>query len=353
MGGAARPMSLLGRGDPFHRAAAILRGWLRPGLPARSARSPCLVIGHRGAARVEAENTVAAFDRALELGADAVEADVSVTADGRFALWHDADPNEKVALARQLGGERLACRPRVPPVGSPWRRPVRELRGEELEEHYGYEPDGASSSTRKVRIAWLEDLRAWAARSGVAHVFLDLKLADDQTEAADALVRWLGEGEGSRKTTFHLLSPRGSIVRALASACAGSPGPLRVSADFELPVPRISKLEPTGARDVSLGLGGRLWPGYKDDVGRMLRAREAGVFESVVGWTINRASRLQLLVNAGVDGLLTDEPARLRTIVEAAGRATEPSRDPLPRSPRPLPASTSRRARARERTRRG
>ncbi len=344
-------MSLLGRGDPFHRAAAVLRGWLRPGLPARSARTPCLVIGHRGAARFEAENTVAAFDRALELGADTVEADVSVTADGRFALWHDADPDEKVALARQLGAERLAYRPRVPQAGSPWRRPVRELTGEELDGHYGYEPVGASSSTRKVRIAWLEDLRAWAARSGVAHIFLDLKLADDQTEAADALVRLLGEG--SQKTTFHLLSPRGSIVRALASASAGSPGPLRVSADFELPVPRLSELEPTGARDVSLGLGGRFWPGYKADVGRMLRAREAGVFESVVGWTINRASRLQLLVNAGIDGLLTDEPARLRRIVEAAGRATGPSRGPLPRSPRHLRASASRRARARERIRRG
>ena len=273
-------MSLLGLGDPFHRAAAIFRGCLRPGLPAGSARSPCLVIAHRGAARFEAENTLAAFDRALELGADAVEADVSVTADGRFALWHDADPNEKVALARQLGGERLAYRPRVPPAGSPWRRPVRELRAEELDEHYGYEPDGASFSKEKVRIAWLEDLRAWAARTGTRHLFLDIKLADEQTAAAAALVQQLGDGEANHNTTFHLLSPREAIVRALAAASAGTPGLLRVSADFELPIPGISKLEHFGARDVSLGLGGRLWPGYKDDVARMLARATAGCSSS-------------------------------------------------------------------------
>jgi len=41
-----------------------------------------------------------------------------------------------------------------------------------------------------------------------------------------------------------------------------------------------------------------------------------------VGWTINDRPRLEMLVGAGVDGLLTDEPALLRAIVEAAGRGS-------------------------------
>lgn len=48
-----------------------------------------LVIAHRGASRAEPENTVAAFRRAGELGADGVELDVRRTADDRLVVHHD------------------------------------------------------------------------------------------------------------------------------------------------------------------------------------------------------------------------------------------------------------------------
>ena len=48
------------------------------------------VIAHRGASKVERENTLAAFRRAGEMGADAVELDVRRTADGALAIHHDA-----------------------------------------------------------------------------------------------------------------------------------------------------------------------------------------------------------------------------------------------------------------------
>ena len=314
-------MSCLGRGDLWHRAAAVLGGIRRPGIPPGDARRPCLVIGHRGAAKSEVENTVASFRRALELGADTVETDLSVTADGRFALWHDADPDDAVALARQLGGERLAYRPRVPEVGSRWRRPVCELRAVELVQHYGYESEGSEAAKTFAAIDWLEDLLDWARQARLAHLFLDIKLADDQTSAAAALVARLRQETAG--TLIHLLCPRGPIVRALAAACAGSGGEhLRESADLELPAPPVSELTATGAGEVSLGLGGRAWPGYRYDVGRMLRARDSGAFQRVVAWTINDRRRLEMIVGAGVDGLLTDEPALLRGIVEAAGRGS-------------------------------
>jgi len=50
-----------------------------------------LVVAHRGASVEEPENTLAAFDRAVERGADAVEFDVRLTADGAAVLLHDAD----------------------------------------------------------------------------------------------------------------------------------------------------------------------------------------------------------------------------------------------------------------------
>ena len=48
-----------------------------------------LVLGHRGASAVAPENTVAAFSRARELGADGVELDVRRTLDGVLLVHHD------------------------------------------------------------------------------------------------------------------------------------------------------------------------------------------------------------------------------------------------------------------------
>lgn len=49
-----------------------------------------LVIAHRGASAAEAENTVAAFRRAVTMGADGIELDVRRTADDRLVVHHDA-----------------------------------------------------------------------------------------------------------------------------------------------------------------------------------------------------------------------------------------------------------------------
>lgn len=48
-----------------------------------------LIIAHRGASRYERENTLAAFERAIELGADMCEFDVRRTADGQLVVIHD------------------------------------------------------------------------------------------------------------------------------------------------------------------------------------------------------------------------------------------------------------------------
>ena len=48
-----------------------------------------LVVAHRGAATVAPENTMEAYRRAVEMGADAIELDVHLTADGQLAVIHD------------------------------------------------------------------------------------------------------------------------------------------------------------------------------------------------------------------------------------------------------------------------
>lgn len=47
------------------------------------------VIAHRGASALAPENTLAAFDLAITLQADAIELDVQLTADGHVVVFHD------------------------------------------------------------------------------------------------------------------------------------------------------------------------------------------------------------------------------------------------------------------------
>ena len=50
-----------------------------------------MVVAHRGASSTQPENTLTAFDAALRAGADVVELDVRLTADGVPVVLHDAD----------------------------------------------------------------------------------------------------------------------------------------------------------------------------------------------------------------------------------------------------------------------
>ena len=69
------------------------------------------VIGHRGAAGLAPENTLSAFSRACEIGVDALELDVLLSADGEVVVYHDF--SLKPELTRSPDGKWLksASRP--------------------------------------------------------------------------------------------------------------------------------------------------------------------------------------------------------------------------------------------------
>jgi glycerophosphoryl diester phosphodiesterase len=50
-----------------------------------------IVVAHRGASVEHPENTIEAFEAAIDAGADAVEFDVRLTADGHAVVMHDPD----------------------------------------------------------------------------------------------------------------------------------------------------------------------------------------------------------------------------------------------------------------------
>ena len=73
-----------------------------------------LILGHRGASHALPENTIAAFVRAAELGADGVELDVHRTADGVLVVHHDADLNGIGKVMDHSFAELRSALPAVP-----------------------------------------------------------------------------------------------------------------------------------------------------------------------------------------------------------------------------------------------
>ncbi|WP_236285719.1 glycerophosphodiester phosphodiesterase [Paenibacillus allorhizoplanae] len=62
-----------------------------------------IVIGHRGASGEAPENTLAAFELAFEQGAEGIELDVQITKDGEIVVCHD------LTLDRTTNGSGLIC----------------------------------------------------------------------------------------------------------------------------------------------------------------------------------------------------------------------------------------------------
>ena len=71
--------------------------------------SKILLLGHRGARLYAPENTVAAFDLALEHGADGFEFDVRCTRDRQTILCHDPKLNQLVLRRRTLKQIQESC----------------------------------------------------------------------------------------------------------------------------------------------------------------------------------------------------------------------------------------------------
>jgi glycerophosphoryl diester phosphodiesterase len=61
-------------------------------------RASPIIYAHRGASKELPENTLAAFARALEVGADAIETDAHLTRDGRLVLSHDPHDIPRLTL---------------------------------------------------------------------------------------------------------------------------------------------------------------------------------------------------------------------------------------------------------------
>ena len=115
----------------FQRMTAS--GWLGQHLPMP------LIIAHRGDLSVAPENTMPAFESALEAGADGIELDVRLTRDNRLVAIHDRTLNRTTSGKGMVDHQDLAALQRLD-AGSWFNPAFSGERAPSLEEIFGAMP---------------------------------------------------------------------------------------------------------------------------------------------------------------------------------------------------------------------
>lgn len=244
-------------------------------------------FAHRGGAGDAPENSMAAFQRAVDLGYRYLETDAHATADGVVVAFHDRTldrvTDRKGAIARlpyaEVAKARIAGTEPIP----------------RLEEVLGSFPD--------------------------ARVNIDIKDAPVIGPLAETL---------HRANAWHRVCITSFSTRRLARMRARLPlftdrevctalGPRGVMAlrakSYGGPATKLVRLAATGVACAQVPYGLGPVPFVTESF--VARAHELGL--QVHAWTVNDPAEMERLLDLGVDGIMTDEIGTLRRIMQARG----------------------------------
>jgi len=247
-----------------------------------------LNIAHRGAAGEAPENTLAAFELALAQGADGIEFDVRFSADGEPVVIHDA------RLNRTTSGTGF--------VHEHTARALKSLdAGSWFNERY---PAQARGRFARQRIPLLAEVLAWVRRRGCRAV-VEIKTGSGAYPGIEAkILRTI------RSTATASLVTIISFDHAALRRWRELDANLSLGASFKRPIFALRRAKSLGARMVvpHWAFASRQFIG---------RAHQAGL--EVVVWTVNQPEALRRKIADGVDGIITDYPARLAEMRDCSG----------------------------------
>lgn len=272
----------------LYRAARVEAGKAEQGFFA-AFQSP-VNVAHRGASGSYPENTLQAFHKALAMGADVLELDVWKTADGEIVVLHDK------TVDRTTDGEGY--------IGEMTLKEVKEL-----DAAYHFMPEeGYPYRGRGVEIPTLKE---------VFEAFPEQFL----------LIELKGEGEGIVREVARLINKYNAKKRVVVGSFNH-----KTIKKFraEMPeVPTAAGVNEALAFYVLSHLGVAGWINW-DFEGLFVVTRLKGLpvitapFKAAANcadlyiyvWTINDPDEMEKLIEAGVHGVITDYPYRLRQVIE-------------------------------------
>jgi glycerophosphoryl diester phosphodiesterase len=256
---------------------------------------PILVHGHRGARAVRPENTLPAFEYAIQAGADVLELDLAVTKDNFLVVSHD--PALPAALCTGGSGTRV----------------IREMTLAELRTW----DCGATANPQYpkqqpvpgTRVPTLDDVLALAPR-GSFHFNIETKIsaaAPQYTPAPEEFARLVVDA-----IRRHKLESRSIIqsfdFRTLRAARKIAPEIRRAALYMGPPRDLIAMTREAEATILA--------PHFSLVTKSVVEEAHAAGFQ-VVPWTPNEAAQWDKLIDAGVDAIISDDPAALLAHLKA------------------------------------
>ncbi|MEV1062854.1 glycerophosphodiester phosphodiesterase [Streptomyces sp. NPDC050263] len=273
------------------------------------------VVAHRGASEEAPEHTLAAYKKAIEDGADALECDVRLTADGHLVCVHDRRVNRTSNGRGAVSALELADLAALD-FGS-WKT--------------------GSWKTREAREAWhaREEDPDWEVRpedreeTSVLTLERLLELVSDAGRRVELAIetkhptRWAGQVE---ERLLELLKRFG--LEAPASAAES---PVRIMSFSARSLHRVHAAAPTvptvylmqfvsprlrdGRLPAGVGIAGPSIRIVRNHPAYIERLKRAG--HQVHVWTVNEPEDVDLCAELGVDAIITNRP---RAVLQRLGR---------------------------------
>ena len=257
----------------------------------RSSRAPA-IYAHRGSSIMAPENTLPAYEWALEHGSDVLETDIRLSRDGCLFMFHDehlertTDGNGRVADTMSSSLKRLNAAAHFARPGEQLVRPWR------------------------VSLLTLEELFA-----SYPAVRINIDIKDNSKDAANELIRLIEQfgryelttvGSFYRDVMVYLRNKAPTIRTAavkeeVAQIYFGRfAGPIKP--DCAKPVDAKTRPQPFEALQIPTS-----WHGIRLATPAFVRFGQQLGYEMVY-WTINDEHTMKRLQSIGVDGVVTDRP---------------------------------------------
>jgi len=287
--------------------------------------------GHRGARGLLPENTLPAFQRALELGVTTLEMDIAITSDGVLVLSHDPLLNPEIT--RDASGRFLEQH--GPAIHTLTWAQLQAYDVGRLNPATGYARQFPDQQARDgTRIPRLVDVFELVKRSGDDKVRFDIETKVNPEKPAETLapeafaralveeIRKAGMAARAQIQSFdwrtlqvvQKIAPEIDTVyltvqRRFDNINADRAEGSRWTAGFQYrehgSVPKMIK-----------AAGGGHWAAYFGDLDapKVKEAQALGL--KVLAWTVNDPAVMARLIDLGVDGLITDRPDLARKLLE-------------------------------------
>ena len=277
--------------------------------------------GHRGARGLMPENTLPAFQKALDLGVDTIECDMAITKDGVVVIHHDLrlnpdttrgpdgnwldkpgpdisaltfDELQRYDVGRLKPGTEYA-------KGFPDQKPVDGTRIPRLSDLFDLVKKSGNDKIGfdcETKISPLEPAATLPPEEFARRVIAEIRKGGMERRLMIQSFDWrtlqVVQKEAPEIRTMYLTSPR------TLAPVDGKPSPWLAGFAPEQhggSVPRAVH-----------AAGGRIWAPNQTFLTPMLLAEARSLGIVVIPWTVNDPAMMAKLIDMGVDGIISDRP---------------------------------------------